>query len=330
MLVVQTVLAFVLAIALTELARVHAVRQGMLDAPSARSLHEVPTPRGGGASFVVISLVYVAWKTWMGDLPHQTGLAWLGGGALVATTGWLDDRYSLSRWLRGAIHAIAAAWALAWLGGLPSLDLGLWRLPLGPMGFVLGLTGIVWLTNLYNFMDGIDGLAASQGVFTCAVGGALLYLAGDQDLAVAVCVLGAACGGFLTRNWQPARVFMGDVGSGFLGFTFAILAVSSENEGRVPLLGWSVLLAIFIVDATVTLLGRVSRGEPWYHAHRSHAYQRAVAAGYSHAAVTSFIMTLNLFLGLLALMAWKWPGILVPANVTVGAGLVFVGRKTLT
>jgi Fuc2NAc and GlcNAc transferase len=166
------------------------------------------------------------------------------------------------------------------------------------------LLTIVWLTNLYNFMDGIDGIAATQAMFVAATAALLLGLHGDGGSALLCLLIAMACSGFLYWNWPPARLFMGDVGSGFLGYCFAVLAIASENSGQLPLTVWLVLLSLFIGDASYTLLSRLLRGKRVYEAHREHAYQYLVRRSGSHRKVTIGWGLLNLLIILpLALLA---------------------------
>jgi Fuc2NAc and GlcNAc transferase len=240
-------------------------------------------------------------------------VALVGGGSLIAAVGWLDDRRGLPASVRAAAHAVAACWAVLWLGGLPTLDLGGSLLPLGWVGSILAVAGIVWTTNLYNFMDGIDGLAAGEAIVVGAVAGTMLLAAGHPGLALATWLVSAASAGFLVWNWPPARIFMGDVGSGLIGYLLATLAIASENARALPLAAWVLLALVFVFDATVTLLRRALKGERWYAAHRSHAYQRAVQSGLSHARVTAGALGLDLALALLACVGWIWPALLLPA-----------------
>lgn len=290
--------AFLAALALTGLARRFALKHALLDVPNERSSHTVPTPRGGGLAIVAVSLGGVAALSLAGVLDRSTGLALLGG-ALVAWIGWLDDRRSLPARVRLAAHFAAAAWALWWLGGMPELIVGRHAVTLGVFGALLAAVAIVWAVNLTNFMDGIDGLAGTEAATVSLTAGALLAPT-DPGLAAAAAVTGGAALGFLRWNWQPARIFMGDVGSGFLGFVLAVLGVASERHGTLPVAVWILLYMAFAVDGTVTIVRRVARGERWYTAHRSHAYQRAVLGGWSHARVTLAVVALNAMLGALA------------------------------
>ncbi len=183
------------------------------------------------------------------------------------------------------------------------------------------IAGIQLASTRLNFMDGIDGLAAGEGLVVSAVAGGILAIAGDWELAAACWVLAAALAGFLRWNWPPAKIFMGDVGSNLLGFVFCILAIASENRGSVPVLVWVLLLSVFWVDGVATLTKRLLRGKPPYEAHREHAYQRAVQAGYSHQQVTLTILLIDSALGGLAFLAWRWPALLLPVVPTVYVSL---------
>jgi Fuc2NAc and GlcNAc transferase len=227
---------------------------------------------------------------------------------------------------RAAVHFAAAAWALGWLGGLPALRYGAGSVPLGIAGAVLAAFGIVWSTNLYNFMDGIDGIAGAEAVTCGLFGGLLLGATGERGLAAAAFALAAASAGFLAWNWHPARIFMGDAGSYFLGFTFAVLAVASERAGAVPLLAWMVLLGVFVFDATATLVRRARRGERWHEAHRSHAYQRAAPTRAHHPRVSGAVAGVNLALASLAGLGTLHPAWLLAA---VGAAALLLAALYL-
>jgi Fuc2NAc and GlcNAc transferase len=295
----------------------------MLDIPNERSSHKVPTPRGGGFAIAVTTLGGIALAASLHWVDRSLAIALVGGGVLIATVGWIDDHRSLSPLTRFAAQFISAGWAMYWLGGLPSLSVGIGTVHFGIFGLVLGSVGIVWAINLYNFVDGIDGLAAGEALSTGVVGGFLPLGVGKPDLALVALLIAAANLGFLPLNWAPARLFMGDVGSGLLGYMFAALAVASENTGGIPLLLWVLLLGVFIFDATVTLCRRIANGHRWHHAHHSHAYQRLVQAGRTHAQVSSMILGFNFLLAVLAVVAWKHPALFLAA-ILAGAALLSV------
>lgn len=308
---------------LTRAIRRYALARSVLDVPNQRSSHTVPTPRGGGLAIVAVVLAGTALAGAAGALSAAQALALGGGGAMVAAVGWLDDHRHVPAAWRFAVHIVASVWAVGWLGGMPQLELGALRLGLGAGGALLAVAALVWLTNLYNFMDGIDGIAGGEAVAVGGVGGALLWAAGERGLAAVALAAAAAAAGFLVWNWQPARIFMGDVGSGFLGFFFGALALASERAGGPPVLVWILLLGVFVVDATLTLFRRAARGERLHEAHRSHAYQRAVQSGWSHARVAGTVLLLDALLAALGAAAWlrtAW----APACFAAGAALLLL------
>lgn len=301
------ILAGTVTAVLTCVVRRYAISQSLFDIPNARSSHEVPTPRGGGVAMV---LVFFALSTllapWVG-VPIEALVAVLGGGVLVAAVGYRDDHGDVpARW-RLLAHFVAAALALGALGGLPPLPFGGWALDMGLLGYAVGAIFVVWLLNLYNFMDGIDGIAGVELV-TVAVGAALLLLWSGEAVAAGWLLLLAACGlGFLVWNWPPAKIFMGDAGSGFLGFVLAAFAIWTGGADGIGLWAWLILLGAFLVDATWTLIRRVLHGQKFYEAHRIHAYQYAARRYGAHKPVTVAVGLINLFwlLPLAALAAWQ-------------------------
>ncbi|MDQ7989781.1 MAG: glycosyltransferase family 4 protein [Candidatus Dactylopiibacterium sp.] len=271
--------------------RRYALTHRILDTPNARSSHTVPTPRGGGVAIVLAYLLALAgWHVCAGV---AGGLFWslvLGGG-LIAGVGFLDDRRGLSAGVRFGCHLLAAAGAVGALGGWPVLDLGFARFAWGGLGAGVGVLALAWAINLYNFMDGIDGLAAGEAVFVAAAGGAVLWLTGADGMPL--WLLAAASAGFLLLNWPPARIFMGDAGSGFLGFALGVHALHATVGGRTAIWPWAILLAVFIVDASLTLLRRALRGIRVTDAHRTHAYQWASRRFKAHRPVTLAVLAMN-------------------------------------
>lgn len=280
---------------LTAALRKIALARGLLDIPNPRSSHITPTPRGGGAA-IVLAVTVACLGLWIRREIDGHLLAALLGGVAVAALGFVDDRYQLRAGTRLAVHVIAALWALDWLGGLPSLLVGNWSLSFGAAGYVVGTIALVWVLNLFNFMDGIDGLATSEGIFV-TWGGALVAVVAPVTNGAwpAALVVGAACAGFLVWNWPPAKIFMGDVGSGYLGYVIAVLALAEARVDPVALWVWLILGGFFWVDATMTLLRRLLRGEAIHTAHRSHAYQWLARRWGRHQRVTLTAMGINIF-----------------------------------
>lgn len=306
----------------------HAARGALLDVPNERSSHTTPTPRGGGVVFALLWLIGLPGLWLLGLLEGNTAAALAGGGAMIATVGWVDDLGHVHPGMRLLAHFTAAAWTLWLLGGYPEAAAGDQTLRLGWAGTVLAAVAIVWLVNLYNFMDGIDGLAGLEAVTAGIIVGTLLTVAGARGLAVLSFGIAAAAAGFLLWNWPPARIFMGDVGSGLLGYAFAAVAVAADRSAGVPAIVLLLPLGVFIADATYTLLRRVLRGERFYQAHRSHVYQRLVQAGWPVRHVDVLVLLLNVVLGVGAWIAWRWPGTAL-AVVAAAAMVLFAAGAVL-
>lgn len=296
---------------LTYVVRKYTIKKSILDIPNERSSHSIVTPRGGGLAIVatfIFSLVVIAA---FGIVSVNVVVSLLGGGLMIATIGWIDDKNGVSPRLRLAVHFLAAVWALYWLGGFTRVDMGFTMVHLGWAGSIIAALGIVWLINLYNFMDGIDSIAGTEAISVVLGAGVLLFWTGSAGLAWVCMILALAVGGFLVWNWPPARIFMGDVGSGFLGYVFAVLAIVSEKSSSVPLIIWLLLLGVFITDATITLFKRLARGEKLSQPHRNHVYQLAVQAGYSHKQITLVVLCINILLGIVAVAAVQYRGYLL-------------------
>lgn len=300
--------ALVVSALLTGMVRRSALSKGMLDVPNERSSHKIPTPRGGGVAIVTATTAGLAALTIFGVLRLDVFGA-LCGSLAVAAIGFLDDRRPLSARARLAVHFAAAAWALAWLGGLPPLRAGEHVVTWGVSGYLLGSLFVVWTLNLFNFMDGIDGIAAAEAIFVTF--GAALWLgltSGIQGTGSACLILAAASCGFLLWNWPPARIFMGDVGSGYLGYVIGVLAIVSTRDEPAALWVWLILGGLFFADATITLVRRMIRGERLQEAHRNHAYQWLARRWGAHRHVTIAALLVNLFWLLpCALMAAFYP-----------------------
>ncbi len=249
------------------------------DAPNQRSLHTRPTPQIGGVAILIAVLISLS----VLDKPQDLSGIWLGAG-LIALVSFLDDCYPLSARYRLLVHLFAAYLALSlsdlWLPALQLPDM-VWQWS-APVGALFSLLFIVWMLNLYNFMDGMDGFAGGMSVFGF---GTLAYLGYQVDaLAFAQinATIAAASLGFLVFNFPPAKIFMGDVGASTLGFLAASLSLWGVQQAILPWWAAVLLFSPFIVDATVTLLKRIYRHEKIWEAHRSHHYQRLVCLGWGH------------------------------------------------
>jgi Fuc2NAc and GlcNAc transferase len=263
----------------------YSVVLGFTDVPNDRSLHTKSTPWAGGLGFAltVPALTAVAINVRSGGV--QAPIAALLAATLgLALVGLADDRWNIPAALRLVAQTAAAAVVVSVVG-----------IPLPhAVGMAVAIVTIVAITNIYNFMDGIDGLAASQAVVAASAIAIVAARAGRTDVAVGMTMLAAGAAGFLGLNWPPARIFMGDVGSTFLGFSFGAWALVAMTgaRGRLTPLVWIAALFPFLFDGTYTLLRRVLRREPFYQAHRSHLYQRLVQAGWTHRKTTLLYATL--------------------------------------
>jgi len=305
------------AFILTAAVRRYALHKQLMDVPNERSSHTVPTPRGGGIAIVASCLLALP-VFWLTDMIPGFAVAGLFlGGVLVACVGFLDDQGHVpARW-RMLVHMAAALLLVSLAGSLPPVPVFGLYVTFGLVNSLLAAMFIVWHLNLFNFMDGIDGIAGTEAVTVCAAAAFLLWFTGELEWALVVAVFGAASLGFLVWNWPPAKIFMGDAGSGFLGFSLAGLAVLTHAEAGLTLWAWLILLGVFIVDATVTLIHRVIRSERWYDAHRNHAYQHAARETGGHLPVTLVTGLINLTW----LLPLAWVTVLNPGW---GPGIVLV------
>lgn len=234
-----------------------------LDKPNERSLHVVPVPRTGG---IAIIAGIVAAALWL-----RAGPSLLVPAVALAVASYLDDRHALPAAVRLVMHLLAAGIFL-WLAAGSS----------GAALLVVLLLAIAWITNLYNFMDGADGLAGGMAVIGFGTYGLAAWLGGNGEFAVLAWSIAAAATGFLIFNFPPAKIFMGDVGSIPLGFLAGAFGVAGWQQGLWPLWLPLVVFAPFIVDASTTLARRLLRGERVWQAHRQHYYQRLILSGWSH------------------------------------------------
>lgn len=299
-------------------------RVGLLDRPNERSSHQQVTPRVGGVAMVLgltVTLLVVGAPALAS--PGPQALLW--GGLLVAGVGLLDDRFGLPPWPRLLVHLLAAT-GLVWASG------GLSRAPLpAPLDLPLGVAGapvavlwVVGVVNFFNFMDGIDGLAGLQGLLTAGLVAVAFGSAAPTAALVAVALAGS-CAAFLAYNWPPASVFLGDAGSGLLGFALAGLALlAPPGRESAAVLMVALSLWLFLADAGSCLARRVLSGSRWHKAHREHLYQRWTTGWSSHARVSASIGLGSLVLTGLALAGWStdeaswyWAALGAGATMTV-------------
>lgn len=327
--------AFVLSCALTLLSRQWLPRIGLVDVANWRSLHQRPTPRGGGVSFALVAPV--VWWIAVWERPAANMIIMIACAWAVAMMSMADDRWTL-RPLHKLVVQVSAALIFALFGAsmiaIP-LAPGV-RLDAGPLAVPLAVLWLVGLTNAYNFMDGIDGLAAAQAVLTSLTAAVVAHLRGDALTAAAMLILAGAVGGFLVFNWPRASIFMGDVGSAFLGFTLSAWALSAgaSPTPSVPLPVWIAVLWLFLFDTSYTLIARAIRREPIAQAHHDHLYQRLVRIGWTHLHVTLLYVVVASILASVAVACFGYqtlPAPLVPITCFMASllvvGLVLRGER---
>jgi len=267
------VFIFVTSFVLTYGIKKYAIHKDILDHPNERSSHDMPIPRAGGLAIIVSFFMGLFYLYYQDVIEQKLLFAFLCSAPLIIIS-FLDDLYTLSAKLRFFVQVLTVISALYFIGS-ESILLN-----------ILFAFGMLWLINLYNFLDGIDGYAVSEVVFVSFAS----YLIFQNELLL---ILGVSALGFLPFNWQKASIFMGDVGSTFLGFSLGVLVV---YHTKLPsdIVIWLSLLAIFWVDATWTLYRRFKSGHKLTKAHKMHFFQRAIELGLSHQKITIFAMFINI------------------------------------
>lgn len=273
------------------------IANDIFDVPNERSSHTVPMPLGGGLVIVLIGLLSYVLISFF--YSHQFAPGYFAGAILIALVSWIDDLYSIPVGLRLFTHsaaAIAVIWDLGFLYEIyvPLLDI---NLEVGTIGAALTFLWIVWMINAYNFMDGIDGIAASQAIIACTGWVLLGLIFGYKGVYSYGGILICVSFGFLIHNWQPAKIFMGDVGSSFLGFTLSVMPLLAldENAANAPIVALAsfVFVWFFLFDTIFTFLLRLFSGKRFWYAHRDHIYQKLIISGFSHKSTTLLYILLS-------------------------------------
>jgi UDP-N-acetylmuramyl pentapeptide phosphotransferase/UDP-N-acetylglucosamine-1-phosphate transferase len=326
---VKELVAFIVLVAIAyfgvDITRNWLLKRRVIDLPNERSSHTVPTPRGGGLVIVVSTLIValvsmVLAKNW------QQGIVFVLVGSGVAWIGWQDDVKSLSPKIRFLFQAIAAMLTVVGLGYFDAITIPLFgELKLGIVGIPITILWIIGLINAYNFMDGIDGISGSVAL-TAALGWMLfLGVTGNFSSPVFWIALAIAATnlGFLGHNWPPARIFIGDVASTFLGFCFAVLPLLTINQIEDSFLLGVIVMWAYILDTAITFLRRLIKGEHVFSAHRTHIYQRLVISGYQVSSITSLYLLFT-SLGVILAYAWIQKLAFAPAAIIIGLPVLWI------
>lgn len=286
----------------TGLYRRYALSRQILDIPNHRSAHTLPVPRGGGVIFVLCFLAAMLYFS-----PAQMGIMIAALG--IAAIGYYDDKYTLAAWKRLCGH-VAMSLLVVQSIGTPDLQFGIFMIHANIGTTIFAVVFLVWMLNLYNFMDGINGLASSEAICV-ALGMSMVYQwLGIKDVLLLPLLLAATVSGFLVWNFPKAKLFMGDAGSGFLGFVLGVWALQAAHIQPRLFWSWVIFLGVFIVDATITLLTRIFKKQPIHIAHSTHAYQHTARRLQSHTPVTLMVIVVNI--------VWLWP-------IAAGVGLGYLG-----
>lgn len=306
----------------------YAKSKKLLDVPNERSSHTKITPRGGGLVFIFIWILFLFAAKFADFLSWSQVLTILPGTIIVALTGFLDDHYSLKPIYRAIAYLFAALSAVIMTHGMPAIHFSASLvLPLSWVGGILAVFMIVWSTNLFNFMDGLDGFSAIEALFVLGIGGWFLWVSGGKAWGYAAWMLASGVFSFLLWNFSPAKLFMGDVGSATLGFIIIVLAIVGERYYHLSIFLWFILYGVFLVDASLTLLRRMLAQEPWYLPHRSHAYQRLHQLGLSHRSISVKLALINTVLALLAITGFYHKSYIFPLFIAAMLILLFLYYK---
>lgn len=272
----------------------------VIDTPNDRTLHKGSIPRGGGLAIVALILLSLAvigalsMRYFMFAGIFISVLAW-------SSLSWLDDRFDLSPQRRWFVQCVFATLSVMAFGVVDTVHLSNERYLLLPIvGFLISIIGVLWLTNLYNFMDGMDGLAASQTIIASSTLVFWFWQYGDQSLAIISLVLASASYGFLLHNWHPAKIFLGDVGSVTIGAFFSTMLLIAVSRYDMPVISFIILFGVFVADASLTILKRLIQREKIWLPHRSHYYQRLAALGFSHSKIVIGLIVMMTISSLIA------------------------------
>ncbi len=291
---------------LTYFIRKYAIKKALIDFPGDRTSHDTPTPRGGGIAFVATWIILLLGGLFTGYLDKELTVSLLPASLLIALLGFLDDHYDLSLILRLFIQIIAAAIFLYSIYNMDGLAFKSGVSHPNHVRLFLEMLAIVWSINLFNFMDGIDTLASAEAIFIFLIGGIFILLfTGGVEGFLAI-ILSFSIFGFLLWNLPPAKIFMGDGGSNFLGFMVPAFALICEKKYGMPIVIWVILYGAFWFDALLTLIRRMIKKEKWYLPHKLHAYQRLHQSGMSHGRVTLIYLSVNIVLAAIAYVGFAW------------------------
>jgi Fuc2NAc and GlcNAc transferase len=282
------------------------LEKNIIDTPNQRSLHTTPKIRGGGIAILICYELFILLFFLFDYIAKELFISQIAGGVIIGTAGWLDDRNHVPVIVRFLCHFLSAIILSYLFNRLLSVNILGTDYNLSILGAVIFVLYVVWMINLYNFMDGIDGIAISQlivpSIFIAVVSGLNHY---NEAYLISIIIIASSIF-FYKYNWPPSKMFMGDVLSGFIGYYFAALTIYLNNILKISIFIIPVLLSVFIYDATVTLIKRIVKKEKIWEAHNDHYYQK-FAKVYGHKKVTVAVIIFNFILFLPAYIIFKFP-----------------------
>ena len=275
------------------------IKNNWFDLPTHRSSHHDPIPNIGGLAMTIVIIVAIVCLVLLGKLTLIQSFVWLFIVSVLGIVGFIDDIKDLSTRLRILVHIIVAVVVVYICGGINQLDMGVFTIRFGYFSFLIGCIWVVGFINMYNFMDGINGLAGSQALISALIFALWFYLFGQTGECLILLIVAAVSAGFLYWNITPASVFMGDSGSTMLGGLFAIVCLKLHNDQQLPILFPALIFVWFLIDTSVTLTKRLLKGEKIWQAHRQHFYQKLALRPEDHIKVTGMISLLTLIISLI-------------------------------
>lgn len=295
-----------------------ASKYGPYATPNYRSLHQKVIPRGAGLAVVFAALIAYLCLYFDHDLSVSQLMVYVIGGVVVAAMGAADDRLDISARYRMPFQFLTAGWICYWFRGLAPIDVGFAIINLGVFGNIALVVALVWFYNLYNFIDGVDGVASSATIFLCTSLGLILCFQHQQTLAFILALLGVSSAGFLVFNWPPARMFLGDAGTSFMAYILSAVFVESLWHNAAGLWSWLIVGGFYFTDTTLTTTVRILKVPGWYRPHRSHAYQNLARVWNSHRKVVLLVMAINIIWVIpLLLLALKYEAWAIAVTVLV-------------
>jgi UDP-N-acetylmuramyl pentapeptide phosphotransferase/UDP-N-acetylglucosamine-1-phosphate transferase len=303
-----------------------ALRHQIMDHPKERSSHSIPMPRGGGLAIVALVLVTSLW--FANETILSRSLIYILLGAILAWVGWRDDIYSLSPKFRFLVQGLVAIISILVMGYFRVVRIPMFGdVDLGVIGIVITFLWIIGMINAYNFMDGIDGMA---GGVALSAGLCWMVLSSNVHNPFVFWValsIAASSLGYLGHNWPPAKIFMGDVASTFLGYSFAVLPLISADQSGDALTVGTLLMWTVIIDPGATFIGRLLKRENIFSRHRSHLFQRLVIGGYKPATISFFYILLTLLAGYLTYI-WSRGNQMASLFIFLGLPLIWILLST--